>query len=533
MKRLYRYLIFLCIFLVLAFVYMLSRETHVSQANLCRNCNVILITVDSLNRSHLGLNGYTRATTPNLDSWSKTALTFDQYITTSDLTPVTQTSIQTGLYPSNSGVVSFSSLLPSDVPTLPEILQKAGYKTAAYGSAPEYYQEGVSGWQARRKNYQRGFDEYFDEYFENQVQAKPPTPFAGIPTNYIWPQKERGLPTGVIDWISHAPEQKFFLWVPLGSVHWPYNDEKPLHFADPSYRGVFKNDSMHWQLPSQFKRVYRNQIWSKDGTTEKLSEHDVQFVVDRYDDGIYLTDTFLGDIFKAIEKKGLTKNTIVILTTEHGEEFGEHGFLAHYDIFDPEVNVPLFMKIPKLSQKRIAAQVSTVDILPTILDAIGLKKQEKADGKSFWNYIAEEKPIPNNFRPYSFIERTPLMETLIFDSTNENEKWLTDFLAADGVAHFRDVAVRTPDWKLIFRESRDAQMKYAWWRRLSGDTTLIPEYELYNLHDSPLEGKNVYDTDRKNATQLKRILEQWIAAGRERRKLIPTDYEETNFGALQ
>lgn len=533
MKKSLIFIVSILLVVILSAVGFSAYQSYSLQKKLCRDCNVILITIDSVNRSHLGINGYNRVTSPNLDAWSKTALTFDQYITTSDLTPVTQTSIQTGLYPSNSGVVSFGSLLPDEVPILPEILQKEGYETAAIGSAPEYFAGRVSGWQMRRKNFQRGYDQYFDEYFENQIMEKPPTPYKGLPTDYIWPQKERGLPTGVIDWINNAPSKKFFLWVPLGGVHWPYNDNKSLHFADATYSGMFKNDQLNWQLPSQFKRVYRDQFWPKGGEPINLTEADKKFVVDRYDDGIYLTDQFLGEVFNAIENKGLSKNTIIILTTEHGEEFGEHGFFAHYDVYDPEINVPLFIKIPGVAPKRVTSQVSTVDLLPTLLDAIGIKKPVKQDGKSFWSYVWKKSGIPDSFRKYAFIERTPFMETLIFDSVSENEKWLIDFLSEDAVKHFRDVAVRTVDWKLIFRESRKIQEQYSWWRRLSGDTTPIPEYELYDLRDMPLEQKNLFTSDKKTASELKQVLERWIDAGKEQRKLIPTDYEELNLGAQQ
>jgi arylsulfatase A-like enzyme len=344
----------------------------------CPDCNVILITVDSVNNTHLGLYGYNRPTSPNLDAWAKDAAVFSQYITSSDLTPITQTSLQTGKYPSHSGVVSFSSHLPETIPTLPELLKKAGYTTVAYGSAPEYYEAGVSGWQQRRANFHRGFDSFFDEYFESQIM--PPAP-ADNPDR--WPQKERGVPSGVIDWLSNAPKQKFFLWVPVGTVHWPYNDTKPFHFADKNYQGMFKNDSLHWQLPSQFKRVYKNQLWPVTGSPVPLTPEDHQFVVDRYDDGIYLTDQFLGEVFKTLEAKGLTKNTIVIFTTEHGEEFGEHDYIAHYDIFDPEIRVPLIIKAPGIAARNVAAQVSTVDVLPTLLDMIGLKHPADIDGKSF------------------------------------------------------------------------------------------------------------------------------------------------------
>jgi arylsulfatase A-like enzyme len=498
-----------------------------AQKNVCRDCNIILITIDSMDRSHLGLYGYPRATSPNLDAWSKDAFVFDQYITSSDLTPITQTSLQTGRYPSNSGVVSFSSLLPDDVPTLPEILKKDGYVTAAIGSAPEYYAEGVSGWQKRRKSFERGFDQFFDEYFENQIMPVSPTP-----GSYRWPQQERGIPEGAVGWLKDAPKQKFFLWIPVGTVHWPYNDTKPTHFADPSYDGVFLNDELRWRVPSQFKRVYDKQIWPKEGAPVPISDKDVQFVVDRYDDGIYLTDRFLGDIFKTISDKGLLKNTIVIITTEHGEEFGEHKYLAHYDIFDPEIRVPFIMRIPGISNKRMSSQVSTVDILPTVLDAAGLEKPAVQDGKSFWQYLSGGAAVPDSFRTYAFTERTPLMETLMFDSESADQKWLVDFLVKDGKEHFRDVSVRTKEWKLIYRESRAIQEQYSWWRRLTGDTSPMAEYELYHLIDTALEQKNVIDAQPKVAAQLKKVLQDWIQKGAKRRTLIPPDFEETSIGTF-
>ena len=518
-------LIFGCLFLGLIVVGIFLARYFLSTKNICRDCNVILITIDSVDKTHLGLYGYNRNTSPNLDAWAKGAQVFNQYVASSDLTPITQTSIQTGMYASNSGVVSFNSLLPNDVPTLSEILKKNGYSTAAIGSAPEYYEEGVSGWQNRRKNWQRGFDEYFDEYFESKIIPKVATKSA----DYTWPQKERGLPTGVLSWLSNPPAKKFFLWIPIGTVHWPYNDDKPLHFADKNYNGLFKNDTLHWQAPSQFKRVFNNQFWPVNGAPTKISPADVQFVVDRYDDGIYLTDQFLGEVFKTIEKSGLTKKTIVIITTEHGEEFGEHGYLAHYDIFDPEINVPLLIKMPNLQAKMNTEQVSSVDILPTLLESLGIKTEIKFDGKSFWKYLWQKNGVPETFRKFAFTERTPLMETLMFDSQSNDENWLISFLIKDGMYHYRDVSVRTKEWKLIFRESRDVEEKYSWWRRLVGDTAPIPEYELYHLSVDQLEQKNVVDQYPEVASELKLVLQKWIDDGKERRNMIPFDYEETTL----
>ena len=117
----------------------------------------------------------------------------------------------------------------------------------------------------------------------------------------------------------------------------------------------------------------------------------------------------------------------------------------------------------------------------------------------------------------------------MFDSQSNDENWLISFLIKDGMYHYRDVSVRTKEWKLIFRESRDVEEKYSWWRRLVGDTAPIPEYELYHLSVDQLEQKNVVDQYPEVASELKLVLQKWIDDGKERRNMIPFDYEETTL----
>lgn len=485
----------------------------------CKDCNVILITVDSMDRSHLGLYGYERSTSPNLDAWSRNALMFDGYVAASGLTPVTQTSLHTGLYPTNHGVVSFSSALPNDVPMLAQRLKEAGYATAAIGSAPEYFASGTTGWQERRQSFQRGFDEFFDEYFDYSIRPHPPRPVSQW-QDFRWPEYDRGLPLGAIDWIGKSPDKKFFLWIPIGTVHWPYNDEKPLHFADKNYRGLLKADRLNWRLPSRFRRIYQNKLWPETGDPIPLTGEDTRFIVDRYDDGIYLTDQFLGELFSAITERGLDKNTIVIVTTEHGEEFGTHGYYAHYDVFDDEIRTPFLMKIPGISGGARFGQVSSVDLLPTLTELLHIGKPRITDGKSFVRLIppsAEHK----RFRQYTVTERTPLMETLMYDSSNPKDDWMIPFIFNDQKNHYRDVAVRTKDWKLIYRESREAQQEFGWWRILTGSKGAIPEYELYHLATDPTEQNNVITAFPSQARAMQRALRSWLAAtSRGREKLL-------------
>lgn len=492
----------------------------------CPDCNVILITVDSVTRDHLGTFGYQRNTSPNLDSWAKGAQVYTGYTTTSNLTPITQTSIQTGLYPSNSGMVSFSTKLPTNVPTMAELLKKSGYETAAIGSAPEYFADGSAGWQARRETFERGFDQFFTEYFDYQIASKSAL-HTGNWTDYRFPEVDRGLPLSAVDWLKNSPKQKFFLWIPVGSVHWPYNDSKPFHFAQTAYNGILSKDHLNWRLPSVFRRVYNDYIWQEDGTKVPLTKEDKQFIIDRYDDGIYITDQFLGELFKTLQKTGLNKKTIVIVTTEHGEQFGEHGYYAHYDIFDSEIQTPLIVSYPGMASGRPSALVSSVDILPSVFDLLGISKPWQLDGKSFVNILTNRTPDTPVFRPYVFTERTPLMETLMYDPVTREGEFLKPFIDLDDSRHFRDVSVRTKEWKLIYRESKAIQDKYSWWRWLSGNKNPIPDYELYHIPADPKEQHDVLTSNPVIVNKLKNYIRSYIRATGTNRQHIGPNQADT------
>lgn len=489
----------------------------------CVDCNVILITIDSVTKSHLSLYGYNRQTSPNLDRWAREGKVFSQYITTSDLTPITQTSIQTGLYPSKNGVVSFSSRLPDTIPTMAELLKKSGYETAAIGSAPEYFADGSNGWQARRESFERGFDQFFVDYFDNQIFPKK-LDLSGTWKDYAFPPVDRGLPFTAVNWLKQSPKQKFYLWIPVGSVHWPYNDTKPVHFADPTYSGLFAKDHLNWRLPSVFRRVYDHKLYQDNGDVIPLSSADEQFIVDRYDDGIFVADQFLGELFQTLRDSGLDKKTIVLLTTEHGEQFGEHGYFAHYDIFDSEINTPLVITYPGVSAGRTSALVSSVDILPTIFDLLGIRVPRGLDGSSFISILNDKA---KEFRDHVFTERTPLMETLMYDPVTKEAEFLKPFLTLDDSHHYRDVSVRTHDWKLIYRESKDIQTTYAWWRWLTHDQTPLSEYELYHLTDDPLETKNVLSAEPEMFSTLKKILQTFVSSTKATRTRLGPNQPDT------
>ncbi|MBI2108559.1 MAG: sulfatase [Parcubacteria group bacterium] len=519
MKKLFSTVFLIVIIITLSIFLFYSKEKIVSQSSIsCLNCNVILISLDSLRQDHLSLYDYSRKTSPRLDKWAQNAFIFDQHIVTSHITPVSEMSLHTSLYPSSSGVINFSTLLSENKKTLAEILKEYGYKTVAIGSSNEF----VPKFEVMRKNFSRGFDRYLTEHLKESFNTEKYTT-EEIYTNFLPDIKDwsdystirdrRGLPLDALSYLRNTSGEKFFLWVPIGTIHWPYqgsNINKPTYFSDTLYDGIFKNDPLEWFMLS---RVFNGYFYprEKGELPQPLDSKDIQFLHDRYDDGIFLVDQFLGELFSVLKETKLDKKTVIIISSEHGEDFGEHGYFAHYDIFDTQIRTPLVIKFPNIKGRRIDEQISNIDILPTLLETLGIPIPNQVEGKSFFSFLFKEDVSPP--REYAFIERTPLWENIIINNVTtlptEEKEWLNEFKILDDKNSFKDIAVRTKDWKLIYRKSFDIQKRFSWWQHLSGKSTLFTEYELYNLIEDPNEKKNVFDQYPEIGLVLKEVLLTW------------------------
>lgn len=268
----------------------------------------------------------------------------------------------------------------------------------------------------------------------------------------------------------------FFLWLSLGSVHWPYGQDERYHFTDRRYDGFLKNTpNAGWQTYGfMYKDThYDSETYETIGT---VTNEDFSFVEGRYDDGIVKTDRMLRELLTYLKRSGLEKNTIVILQSEHGESLGERGYVAHYDIYDEETRVPLIIKAPSIPSGRTFSLVSGVDILPTTLDLLNIQSPN-IDGESVAPHLLTETPAP---RSEVFLSRTPLWEEVINTGKEFTE-------------HPYDTGIRNMKWKLLHRLSRDFQSEQGWWSVLSGTPTILPEYELYDLDNDPAEKQNVFD----------------------------------------
>lgn len=443
----------------------------------CPKCNVILISVDSLRADHMGAFGYYRDTTPNFDALAKKGLLFENYFTTSFLTPVSEMSVHTGMYPTANGVTNFDTLLPKTITTLGQIMKKEGYATSAFFTSPEFV-----GNPALKDSFSRGFDEY-------QPNTYPPN---------ATPSSFRKLPAfeTMQSSMDQLQNRKFFWWLALGSVHWSYG-LAPKKYDDPNYGGFFKKfPALGWQ---PFQNIYQGMVYPEN---TKLSKEDIQYIRDLYDNGVFEFDNFLGNLYRELDRRGLTKNTIIVIASEHGEDLHEHGYFAHYDIFDTQVHTPLLILSPRVQQgERISTLASAVDVLPTIHQLLGRAPPNQVQGESLIPFVCNDG-VKTKDRAV-FIERNPLWE----------ESALASAMKELGLSlvkeHHKDIAIRTSDWKYILRTSKSALERISWWGLVSGQKVTIPSEELYDVKNDPQELKNVIDNYPAVASDLRQRLDTW------------------------
>lgn len=459
--------------------------------------NLILISVDSLRPDHMGLYGYSRDTTPNIDLFAKDAVVFTNYFATSYLTPISEISVHTGCYPFTTGVINFNSLLSGKMETLAEVLKRNGYRTAAFGSSPEFFIHPTL-----KAAFSRGFDHYF-------VPDKNDLAW----TNKRFNGRDELDIRDAILWARNIrqKDEPFFLWLAVGSAHWPYGQDEPAHFSDPAYDGFFKVETAPPGSPQVpvfvdiYGHIYKNARYDNEqNMIPEDVETGIKYVIDRYDDGIVKTDRILKEVFDFLADPAVSANTVIVIQSEHGEDFGEHGYIAHYDITDTQTRVPLIIKMPQAKPGRINALISGVDIYPTILEALGLTSS-RVDGESFYALLTDQAGYEP--RTEIYLTRTPLWERLVSGLSHEN--WLMPFREKDDLSHYHDMAIRTEEWKLVHRLARDILDEYSWYGWLTGEPPFLPEYELYHLPSDPLELKNIYSPDDPVAAELRGKLLAW------------------------
>jgi arylsulfatase A-like enzyme len=293
--------------------------------------NILLITIDTLRRDHLGVYGYPRETSPFIDRLAREGMTFKHTITPIPSTAPSHASILTSLHPLTHGASGNAAPLTDNAQTIAEVLKQNGYYTI--GTVAVVFL-------STKYNFSQGFDSFSDEWeekpklntsFDRVAESVNESLFKQV-DEYLLKQKDKNKP--------------LFIWVHYYDPHWPYREIPSIEF---------KTDIPGQKLPTSTKR---------------------------YDKEIRYTDEHIKKLYDLLREKGIAKRMVTCISADHGEEFGEHGTSGgHADFYTEDIFVPLIFHgyhIPK--NKVIETFVSTMDIPVTLLGLANLTFDSNTEG---------------------------------------------------------------------------------------------------------------------------------------------------------
>ncbi len=339
---------------------------------------IILISLDTLRADHLSLYGHHRFTSPILNDFAAQGTVFDDASSTSPWTLPAHASLLTGLTPRSHRVLTFDTGLPDSVPTLAAILDQHGYRTAAVVN---------SAW-LRKKRYRltRDFEKYL---FVDDTQKRR------APNTWITDQ--------ALTWIRDRGENDLFLFVHYYDAHSDYSSlpEYERLFLTP-YEG--EADGTGWQLSrASFEDDYVEMchenfdpLKCRIGTPQNylavdrsvgkihFDADDLRHIEELYDAGIRQLDTELGRFLSLLEVEGVLDDALILITSDHGEEFMDHGRMDHFlTMYQEVLRVPMILRGPGIPRGlRIDTPVSVIDVVPTLLEWAGLEAPAATEGLS-------------------------------------------------------------------------------------------------------------------------------------------------------
>jgi len=315
--------------------------------------NILVIVVDTLRADHLSTYGYARATSPNFDRIAKQGVLFEDAYSASSWTLPSHASLLTGRYPHEHGANQI--FYDGRYPTVAQALLDEGYRTGAFSASVYYF--------SRMRGFGPGFL-HFEDYFGSWADMASHVFYGGKINQYVtFPLGYRDVPgrkrasdvnREFLRWVDRDPGKTFFAFLNYFDVHDPYLPPEP-------YRSRFASAKNPGGLVDEF--TVRN--------LPLLTPEQIQGERDAYDGAIDYVDERIGELFSDLKARGLDENTLVVITSDHGEELGDHGLLLHCEsLYRQELHVPLVFwwpgKIP--AGIRLGTPVTNAAIPATILD---------------------------------------------------------------------------------------------------------------------------------------------------------------------
>jgi len=412
--------------------------------------NLVLVCLDTLRADHLGCYGYHRKTSPNIDKFAAGAYLFENAIASSSWTLPSHASMFTGLTPSVHGATVFpwGPSIREQERTLAEVARERGYLTAAYTEG---------GYVRAAHGFAQGFELYSD--------GKKPFAVGAAEETFEY----------ALDWLRRHGSLPFLLFVHTYQTHAPYTP--PKRFAtmfDPDYTG----------------RVGKDYRTSKP-TLPGLSDADKAHFEALYDGEIAYTDEIVGSFLNRLREMELLDDTAVIIFSDHGEEFWEHGGTSHGEtLYDEQLRVPLIIRFPGDHPpiRRVTREVSMTDLYATVAEIIGDNDAGPPGCESLLPLLSasdtqgryEKKTIVSELSPCETRKKNP------FEQPKTVKWWMR--------------SVRTDDEKYITYEKGQTE-------------------ELYNLRTDPGEENDVAPQNEKRLDHYRELLDSFLKAAATQREL--------------
>ena len=313
--------------------------------------NVIVVLIDTLRADKLSpYAADTRVQTPGLSTFLKTAAVMTNARTQENWTKPSVATLLSSLLPWEHKAVTGDAKVPRSVELLPELLRDRGFYTGSFIA---------NGYVSDKFGFKQGWHTY-----RNYIREGRRT-------------KAQYVAADVLDWLDKRPQDKpFLLYMHTIDPHVPYRPPKSFvsQYADPGYNGKVE--------PGQTAKLLEK---IKVGSF-KPRKKDKRYLEALYDAEISYHDVHFAAVMEGLEKRGIADETMVVITSDHGEEFWDHGSVGHgHSVYDELLHIPLIVRIPGVTEgkQRIESAVGLVDIMPTILDALGQEIPEDLSGRSF------------------------------------------------------------------------------------------------------------------------------------------------------
>ena len=436
--------------------------------------NGVFIVMDTVRADHLSTYGYSRETSPHVTALAAEGVRYDNVLSPGCWTLPTHASFFTGLPASTHGVNRQHQYVDQKFETLAERLQGAGYQTVGLST----------NWMLTPN---RGYDQGFDVW-GNPSGDKPgqkPKTLDALATRLLGGETASGdASTGsskmhrdLAGWFrdGYDPAKPFFVFLNYIEAHAPYIPlEDMIQWSDPAAVNAWR------KRPQQ--DLFRKHMFTQ-GSVDPLSSREIGELETMYDDEIWYVDHKIGELMVFLEQSGLDENTLVVLTADHGEHFGENQMFGHqYSLFEPLVGVPLIVRYPgKLAPAVDDRLVQSHAVFPTILDAAGIE----------W----EGRP-------------TPTMHSLLREAPEGDRYAFSEYLQPDVNAlagfNYRLTSTDMTRFMQKLRVVRKDELKLVW-RSESAP-------ELYDVSEDPLESRDLAGERPEETRALMRVLDAWVSA---------------------